>query len=309
MDTQLDGLIPELRLHTRALVRELDVIKGVFQDTGYTYSQCHALFELQQHKMLSAGELADFLQLDKSTTSRLLKGLREKGLVKSQANAQDYRQKFFTLTPSGQEATRCNNRLADEQVAAALSLLEEPERQAILLGLQSYAKALRQSRLQKQYKLRPIQAGDNGKVARIVRQVMTEYGATGEGYSIMDPEVDQMYEAYNNSRSAFFVIERQGEILGCGGIGPLTGGGGQTCELKKMYFLPELRGLGFGKRLARLCLDKARELGYRRCYLETVERMWQANHLYRRLGFQRLESALGCTGHSACEAFYALELG
>ena len=156
--------------------------------------------------------------------------------------------------------------------------------------------------------LRPIQPGDNQAVARIIRQVMAEFGAVGDGYSIMDPEVGQMYEAYHNNRSAFFVIERQGEVLGCGGIGPLIGGATDTCELKKMYFLPTLRGKGWGKRLAIHCLDSARQLGYRRCYLETVERMTQANKLYQRLGFQKLDSALGSTGHSACETYYAIEL-
>lgn len=307
MDTP--AFISQLRHSSRALVRELDLLKGVFQDTGYTYSQCHALFELQQHKMMAAGELAAALRLDKSTTSRLLKSLQAKGLVKSETNAIDQRQKFFALTAAGREATRCNNALADEQVQQALQLLDETERQAALQGLSLYAKALRQSRLQREYTLRPIQAGDNEKVARIIRQVMTEFGTVGEGYSIMDPEVDEMFDAYNNPRSAFFVIERQGEVLGCGGISPLVGGDEQTCELKKMYFLPELRGMGWGKRLAIRCLDKARELGYRRCYLETVERMWQANKLYRCLGFQRLDSPLGSTGHSGCEAYYALRLG
>ena len=162
---------------------------------------------------------------------------------------------------------------------------------------------------QREYVLRSIQPGDNGPVARIIRQVMAEFGAVGEGYSIMDPEVDAMYEAYNNPRSGFFVVERQDEILGCGGVGPLAEGDKDTCELKKMYFLPELRGLGWGKRLASHCLEHARQLGYRQCYLETVDRMWQANRLYRQLGFERLENPLGCTGHSACEAYYALSLG
>ncbi|MCB0567274.1 MAG: GNAT family N-acetyltransferase [Phaeodactylibacter sp.] len=161
---------------------------------------------------------------------------------------------------------------------------------------------------QREYVLRPIQPGDNESVARIIRQVMAEFGAVGEGYSIMDPEVDAMYEAYNNRRSNFFVVERKGEILGCGGIGPLAEGDKDTCELKKMYFLPELRGLGWGKRLANHCLDNARQLGYRRCYLETVGRMHRANQLYLHLGFQQLDKALGHTGHSSCETYYALEL-
>jgi putative acetyltransferase len=44
--------------------------------------------------------------------------------------------------------------------------------------------------------LRTIRPGDNPQVAGIIRSVMTEFGAVGPGFSIMDPEVDHMYEAY-----------------------------------------------------------------------------------------------------------------
>ena len=158
------------------------------------------------------------------------------------------------------------------------------------------------------YILRPIQPEDNPQVANIIRQVMTEFGTVGEGYSINDPEVDQMYEAYHQPRARFYVIEHQGRILGCGGIAPLHGGGEEVCELKKMYFFPELRGLGWGKKLLRQCLADARQIGFRQCYLETVERMQQANTLYQKLGFNRLTAAMGATGHSSCEAWYVIDL-
>lgn len=158
------------------------------------------------------------------------------------------------------------------------------------------------------FTLREIQAKDNPAVARLIREVMTEFGATGQGYSINDPEVDAMYEAYNNERSAFFVIENGDKILGCGGIGPLKGGEANTCELKKMYFYPELRGQGQGQRMLEKCLEAARAMGYSICYLETISSMAKANRLYQKAGFKKLEGKMGNTGHSACNAFYTLEL-
>ena len=96
--------------------------------------------------------------------------------------------------------------------------------------------------------------------------------------------------------------------MGGGGIAPLEGGKPEVCELKKMYFLPDLRGLGLGKKLLLQCLDAARQLNYQQCYLETVERMHTANLLYQKMGFKKLESAMGCTGHSGCDAWYVLDL-
>ncbi|MEO1257945.1 MAG: GNAT family N-acetyltransferase [Bacteroidota bacterium] len=155
---------------------------------------------------------------------------------------------------------------------------------------------------------RPIEKKDNPQVANIIRTVMTEFECVGEGYSINDPEIDDMYAAYNNDRSAFYVIEEGAIILGCGGIAPLEGANGQICELRKMYFFPALRGKGWGRKMVERCLVVAKKLGYDRCYLETVERMEQANFLYKKMGFEKSCEPLGNTGHSSCESYYIKEL-
>ncbi|MCC6725766.1 MAG: GNAT family N-acetyltransferase [Saprospiraceae bacterium] len=155
--------------------------------------------------------------------------------------------------------------------------------------------------------LRPIQAADNLQVAKVIRTVMTEFGAVGEGYSIMDPEVDDMHTAYSGPRTACFVVAEKGgdlRVFGCGGIGPLVGGEVDVCELKKMYFLPELRGLGFGQAMVATCLAEAKEIGYRKCYLETLGRMEQANVLYQKMGFEKICGPMGATGHGGCDAWY-----
>ena len=137
---------------------------------------------------------------------------------------------------------------------------------------------------------------------------MVEFGNVGEGYSINDPEIEDMYSAYSGKKATFWVVTQEDRIVGCGGIGPLQGAGTEICELRKMYFYPEIRGIGLGKRLLTQCLSEARHFEYRECYLETVERMWQANLLYRKMGFKKLTCPKGDTGHSACETYYSLQL-
>jgi putative acetyltransferase len=151
--------------------------------------------------------------------------------------------------------------------------------------------------------IRLIKKEDNGDVGRLLRQVMSEFGAVGQGYSSLDAEVDAMFEAYPAPDAAFFVVEREGRVLGCGGMGPLASGEPGVCELRKMYLLPELRGAGVGARLLQVILNAAREAGYRKCYLETMERMQQARSLYRKQGFKEVDARLGQTGHSGCTAW------
>jgi putative acetyltransferase len=158
------------------------------------------------------------------------------------------------------------------------------------------------------YLIRPIRVADNPAVAGVIRQVMTEFGATGCGYSIGDAEVDAMFEAYPAPEAAFFVVEGEGKVLGCGGVAPLQGGEPGVCELRKMYFLPALRGSGIGSRLLGIILNAARAAGYSLCYIETLEGMDQARKLYTQHGFAPINHALGSTGHTSCNRFMTLAL-
>ncbi len=145
-------------------------------------------------------------------------------------------------------------------------------------------------------------------MAQVIRTVMPEYGATGPGFAINDPEVDHLSVDYPAPRAAFFVLVRDGSVVGGGGIAPLAGGDPAVCELRKMYFLGEVRGHGQGRRLLQHCIDAARRLGYRRCYLETLTGMDAAQHLYVDAGFKALCGPLGATGHFACDRYFVLDL-
>ncbi|HEX2786993.1 MAG TPA: GNAT family N-acetyltransferase [Ignavibacteria bacterium] len=160
---------------------------------------------------------------------------------------------------------------------------------------------------QDKYIVRPIEKRDNEQISKIIKTVMTEFGAVGCGYSIEDTEVDNMFDAYG-VRAKYFVVEKDGRILGGSGVAQLLNGDADTCELKKMYFLNELRGKGFGEKLLNLCLKAAKELGYKKCYLETLTQMENAQRLYEKHGFKKLERPMGDTGHFKCNCWYVREV-
>ncbi len=156
--------------------------------------------------------------------------------------------------------------------------------------------------------IRPIESRDDAAIASVIRTVMPEFGACGAGFAINDPEVDWMSRAYAVPRAAYFVVDLDGVVSGGGGIAALEGGDSATCELRKMYFLPELRGLGAGAALIARCLDAARASGYARCYIETLDGMTAAMALYERNGFTRIAAPLGATGHGGCDRYYLRDL-
>ena len=302
------SVVRQIRKHARHLVRELDVIKGVYLDSGYTFTQCHVLFELSNHKSMHLMELSQNLLLDKSNTSRTVKKLVEHGLVKMEKDPGDSRQKLFSLTTKGQKILEHTVGLADRQVEDALVHLTEPQQQQVIEGMRLYADALKKSRLQEGFSIRAIQKQDDAHIARIIREVMTEFGAVGEGYSINDTEVDEMFANYRDRKSCYFVVVKDEQIVGGAGIGPLKGGKSLVCELRKMFFLPLLRGRGLGYTLVMKLMEEARKRNYKQCYLETLDRMWQANALYQKCGFRPLKKAMGNTGHSSCDRWYLKDL-
>ncbi len=152
--------------------------------------------------------------------------------------------------------------------------------------------------------IRPIEAADDATVAAIIRTVMPEFGAVGSGFAINDPEVDWMSRAYSQPRCAYFVVEQDGVVVGGAGVAPLTGGDADTCELRKMYFLPQARGRGAGAAMMQRCLQAARDFGFKQCYLETLGGMDAAMKLYERSGFRRIDAPMGDTGHGSCNTFY-----
>jgi len=152
--------------------------------------------------------------------------------------------------------------------------------------------------------IRPITRRDNPGIQQVIQTVMPEFGASGKGFAIHDEEVLDMHSAYTVKGAAYFVIEEAGKIVGGGGVGSLAGGEANTCELKKMYLMPEARGRGLAQKVLDLCLDYAKNFGYEFCYLETFRTMNRAMEFYRKNGFEQISGPMGNTGHFSCDKFF-----
>ncbi|HEY8146607.1 MAG TPA: helix-turn-helix domain-containing GNAT family N-acetyltransferase [Kofleriaceae bacterium] len=304
-------LFPEvapLRQASRQLVRELGFLDDGQNGLGITHSQCHTLIELERQERLTAGELAQALNLDKSTMSRTVAGLVKRGYVVMRAEPGDRRRRQLALTASGRRKVVQIHRQADGDVQAALAALPADERAAAVRGLSLYAGALARRRARAGFAIRPITRRDDRAMGGVIRTVMTEFGASGPGFAIHDPEVDEMSRTYRAQGSAYWVVVRGDRVVGGGGYGRLTGAGEEVCELRKMYFLPETRGVGMGATLLAYVLDQAARAGYRVCYLETLVSMTAARRLYEAFGFRRIDGPMGATGHFSCDAYYVRDL-
>ncbi|HEX9640977.1 MAG TPA: bifunctional helix-turn-helix transcriptional regulator/GNAT family N-acetyltransferase [Candidatus Krumholzibacteria bacterium] len=304
----LEPQIRELRDSSRRMVQALGFLSDDIVECGLSAAQCHALMELARRGRLSSAELAKLLEVDKSTMSRAMRPLVDRGLVDARSRASDRRSRPFELSERGRAKLAEIHRSADAQVGRALSTLSAQQQSVVLEGVRLYERALHRAKAHAEVQIRPIEPSDNPKIAQVIRSVMTEFGAVGSGFSIEDPDVDDMYGAYGDARAAYFVAQKGERFLGGAGIAALEGGQSDVCELKKMYIVPAGRGLGVGKALLDRSLDAARRAGFKRCYLETLGHMTQARHLYEKGGFRRIDAPMGHTGHFSCDHWYMREL-
>ncbi len=149
--------------------------------------------------------------------------------------------------------------------------------------------------------IRLIEHHDNQDVKALVLDILAEFELFGDGYAGVDLELNDMYSAYKNDLSAYYVVELNSRIQGVGGYAPLLGTAfGTVAELRKMYLSPKLRGQGVGQKLIEICIKGAAEKKYQSMYLETVPIMQAAQKLYLKNGFKYLNNRLGNSGHSNC---------
>ncbi|MDO7172850.1 GNAT family N-acetyltransferase [Mariniflexile sp. AS56] len=156
--------------------------------------------------------------------------------------------------------------------------------------------------------IRKIEAKDNVQLEEVIRGCFHEFKIPLEGTAYSDKETPRMYESYQNDNDVYFVIDDDGEILGGGGVKPLKDFESDVCEIQKMYFSPKVRGKGYGRALFGKCMEAAKSLGYKQCYLESAPQLKAAIHIYESYGFKHLQGALGNTGHFACGVWMVKDL-
>ena len=156
--------------------------------------------------------------------------------------------------------------------------------------------------------IRPLAEKDNAELATVIRATLKEFGANRPGTVYFDPTTDDLFTLFKTPKSFYQVAEFNGHVIGGGGIFHSDGLPEDTCELVKMYLLPQFRGIGLGNKLIQDCLDKAAALQFKKVYLETMPELKEALRTYEKFGFRYLDGPVGNTGHFGCDLWMLKEL-
>lgn len=133
-----------------------------------------------------------------------------------------------------------------------------------------------------------VDAGEGGALAQAMRDEIAVI------YNGLELDGDSMPRAGPSELSpphgAFLVGSSAGRPVCCGGVKRLDH---RTCEIKKMYVIPQQRGRGVARALLHALEAKARELGYTVARLDTGPKQLNARGLYESEGYAEIEDFNG----------------
>jgi len=129
--------------------------------------------------------------------------------------------------------------------------------------------------------LRDYRPGDEADVFLIVKHVLASYGLETNPEDT-DADLRDIHQAYLLNDGAFRILENEGRPIGSYGLYSSTK---ESCELRKMYLLPEFHGRGLGRKMMEDAFRVAKDLGFVEMTLETNSCLKEALGMYKAYGF------------------------
>ncbi len=301
MNAPTPGLVSDIRASSRELVRELGFMSRTIAGTGLAPSAVHAIVEIGAAQSMPAKALCEKLLLEKSTVSRLVGALVEKGVLLESRTQMDARSKDLSLTEKGNALLRDITQFAETRVSSALAVLHGPQRDSVQRGLALYASALRESRAEKPSECPPETPTINtgyvpGLAGRIVELHATYYSreigfgavfeaAVAGGLADFVPRLDK-------PANEIWSVASGGAILGSIAIDGEDLGSSRA-HLRWYYLDPALRGTGTGRALLTAALNFCDRHAFGETHLWTIKGLDAARALYERHGFTLEEEYAG----------------
>ena len=133
---------------------------------------------------------------------------------------------------------------------------------------------------------REICGADDAALAAIIRSNLKAHGLDIPGTAYFDSHLDHLSEFYlaDRTKRFYMIVAEGGEIVGGVGLAELDFIA-DCAELQKLYLTDQVKGRGTGYEMIRRIEDKARELGYKKMYLETHTALPAAIHIYEKSGY------------------------
>jgi DNA-binding MarR family transcriptional regulator/GNAT superfamily N-acetyltransferase len=273
--------VDAVRRFNRFYTRRVGALRAGLLGSPYPLPEARLIYEIGHRRRCTATELAAELDLDAGYLSRLLRGLRRRGVVAAERSAEDARSSMLSLTVKGRQAFTMLDSRSRNEVGAMLRELPGGERERLVGAMRTVESLLTNRR--PSITLRAQRPGDMGWVVqRHGALYAAEYG-WDQSFEALAAEIAAKFvRHYDPARERCWIAEADGEAVGCVFLVRQTD---LTAKLRLLLVEPRARGLGVGRRLVRECVAFARSKGYRKVVLWTQATLVAARAIYESEGF------------------------
>ncbi len=102
-------------------------------------------------------------------------------------------------------------------------------------------------------------------------------------FQAFDEELSNLGKKYTGQSGCLLALLVDGKVRGCVAFRRLSA---TSCEMKRLYVQPDVRGMKAGEKLVERIIQRAQEAGYTEMLLDTIRPLQAAIHLYKKFGFE-----------------------
>jgi DNA-binding MarR family transcriptional regulator/N-acetylglutamate synthase-like GNAT family acetyltransferase len=275
--------IDAVRRFNRFYTRRIGVLKAGMVGSPYPLPEARVLYELGQAPQATATVLGRTLGMDLGYLSRLVQGLKRRGLLQARRAPHDARHSFLSLTEKGRKAYTLLNTRSRDEMGEMLEPLDGAARERLVRAMRTIEATLGGEAPAGEITLRAHRPGDMGWVVeRHAAVYFAEWGWGAQFEALVAGIVKDFLDKLDPARERCWIAERDGERVGCVFV---VDDGKSSARLRLLLVEPAARGTGLGTRLVEECIRFARAKGYRRLVLWTHANLEAARAIYRKTGF------------------------
>ncbi|MDB5551528.1 MAG: transcriptional regulator, MarR family with acetyltransferase [Rhizobium sp.] len=291
--------ILSVRDASRKMVRELGFMQPTLAETDLSPSAVHALIEIGDRSEMTANQLGQVLLLEKSTVSRMVSRLVERGLLVEATSRTDGRAKILSLTDAGRMLLGDIDRFANQKVGRALHTMNAQSRSQAVGGLSAYATALQAIRAAPDDKALPVDIHEGflpGAIGRMAEMHGRYYARDWNMSLFFEARVAsglaEFSQRLDRPMNRLWLALQAGEIVGSLAIDGEDLGEGKA-HVRWVIVDDGLRGSGTGRRLQAQAVAFCDAYGFEETHLWTFKGLDAARKLYESVGFELVEEWSG----------------
>ncbi|MCD7041488.1 bifunctional helix-turn-helix transcriptional regulator/GNAT family N-acetyltransferase [Pseudomonas sp. MAFF 311095] len=274
-----------VRGFNRFYTQQIGVLQEHLLQSDYSLTEIRVMYELSSRGDLTSADLCHMLSLDAGYLSRLVGGLEKRGLIQKVRSVTDARAVQLHLSDLGRAVLAPLEQRTQNEVIALLDSLPEQQQHQLTEAMKRIQALLQGTT--PSYLLRNPQPGDMGLVVQQQTAIYArEYGWNWEFEALVAEIVAKYLRKFDPTSERCWIAEKDGEVVGSVFV---IRHDDTTAKLRMLYVDASARGMGIGQRLVDECVRFARQVGYTRMLLWTVDILTDARKLYQKAGFELVE--------------------